>query len=117
MTLTRAVRKIFGTSRPECGSAQPVGHNRFEDMGVYESVSANKIGTSRLECGSAQPVGYNRFDEMGAYGSVFAIKHTGVIMSVHQSQMDAVDNSYLKQSDPRMPVLAPERSTRSSFGK
>jgi hypothetical protein len=34
-----------------------------------------------------------------------------------QSQMDAVDNSYLKQSDPRMPVLAPERSTRSSFGK
>ena len=28
-----------------------------------------------------------------------------------QSQMDAVDNSYLKQSDPRMPVLNPERST------
>ncbi len=34
-----------------------------------------------------------------------------------QSQMDAVDNSYLKQSDPRMPVLNPERSTRTSFGK
>ena len=33
------------------------------------------------------------------------------------SQMDAVDNSYLRNSDPRMPVLNPERSTRTSFGK
>ena len=33
------------------------------------------------------------------------------------SQMNAVDNSYLRNSDPRMPVLNPERSTRSSFGK
>ena len=34
-----------------------------------------------------------------------------------KSQMQAVDNSYLRQSDPRMPVLNPERSTRTSFGK
>ena len=34
-----------------------------------------------------------------------------------ESQMQAVDNSYLRNSDPRMPVLNPERSTRSSFGK
>ena len=34
-----------------------------------------------------------------------------------ESQMEAVDNSYLRNSDPRMPVLNPERSTRSSFGK
>ena len=34
-----------------------------------------------------------------------------------ESQMDAVDNSYLRDSDPRMPVLKPERSTRNSFGK
>ena len=34
-----------------------------------------------------------------------------------ESQMDAVDNSYLRNSDPRMPVLNPERSTRTSFGK
>jgi hypothetical protein len=34
-----------------------------------------------------------------------------------QNQMNAVDNSYLRNSDPRMPVLDPERSTRSSFGK
>ena len=31
--------------------------------------------------------------------------------------MDAVDNNYLRQSDPRMPVLKPERTTRTSFGK
>ena len=34
-----------------------------------------------------------------------------------QSHMNAVDNSYLRNSDPRMPVLNPERSTRTSFGK
>jgi len=34
-----------------------------------------------------------------------------------QNQMQAVDNSYLRNSDPRMPVLDSERSTRSSFGK
>tara|TARA_Y100000114_G_scaffold157209_1_gene188027 strand:+ start:3252 stop:3695 length:444 start_codon:yes stop_codon:yes gene_type:complete len=34
-----------------------------------------------------------------------------------QSQMAAVDNSYLKQSDPRMPLLKPERQSRTSFGK
>ena len=33
-----------------------------------------------------------------------------------KNQMQAVDNSYLRQSDPRMPVLDPERSTRTSFG-
>jgi hypothetical protein len=33
-------------------------------------------------------------------------------------QMDAVDNNFLRASDPRMPVLRPERSTRqTSFGK
>ena len=31
-----------------------------------------------------------------------------------QGQMAAVDNSYLKQSDPRMPLLKPERQTRTS---
>ncbi|MFZ9129673.1 MAG: hypothetical protein ACO20O_11350 [Pseudomonadales bacterium] len=33
------------------------------------------------------------------------------------SQMQAVDNNYLRNSDPRMPVLKPERATRTSFGK
>lgn len=29
-----------------------------------------------------------------------------------EGQMQAVDNSYLRQSDPRMPMLKPERQTR-----
>lgn len=32
-------------------------------------------------------------------------------------QIEAVDRSYLRQSDPRMPVLKPERSSRTSFGE
>lgn len=34
-----------------------------------------------------------------------------------RGQMDAVDRNYLRESDPRMPVLKPERSSRTSFGK
>ncbi len=35
-----------------------------------------------------------------------------------ESQMEAVDTNYLRQSDPRMPVLAPERKTRTTaFGE
>jgi len=33
-----------------------------------------------------------------------------------QQQIDAVDNSYLRENDPRMPLLKPERSTRVNFG-
>ena len=33
------------------------------------------------------------------------------------SQMESVDNNFLKQNDPRMPVLQPERSTRTTFGR
>ena len=35
-------------------------------------------------------------------------------LEMARDQMAAVDNSYLRQSDPRMPVLNPERSTRTS---
>jgi len=34
-----------------------------------------------------------------------------------ESQMESVDNNFLKQNDPRMPVLNPERSTRTTFGR
>lgn len=34
-----------------------------------------------------------------------------------QHAIDAVDRNYLRENDPRMPVLNPERSTRTSFGK
>ncbi|WP_339863198.1 hypothetical protein [Thalassospira alkalitolerans] len=33
-----------------------------------------------------------------------------------QSQMQAVDNAYMRENDPRMPVLAPDRKTRVAFG-
>lgn len=34
-----------------------------------------------------------------------------------KTQMDAVDRNYLRESDPRMPVLQSERSTKTSFGR
>ncbi len=34
-----------------------------------------------------------------------------------ESQMQAVDNAYMRENDPRMPVLAPDRKTRVAFGK
>lgn len=34
-----------------------------------------------------------------------------------RQQMEAVDRNYMRESDPRMPVLAPERSSRTTFGK
>jgi len=32
-------------------------------------------------------------------------------------QMESVDNSFMRENDPRMPLLKPDRTTRSSFGK
>lgn len=34
-----------------------------------------------------------------------------------KAQIDAVDRNYMRESDARMPVLRPERSTRTTFGK
>ena len=36
---------------------------------------------------------------------------------IAESQMSSVDNNYLRESDPRMPMLNPERSTRTTFGR
>lgn len=33
-----------------------------------------------------------------------------------QNQMQAVDNSFMRESDPRMPVLPPDRKTSVTFG-
>tara|TARA_R110000824_G_scaffold282809_2_gene471111 strand:- start:146 stop:616 length:471 start_codon:yes stop_codon:yes gene_type:complete len=33
-----------------------------------------------------------------------------------ESQMQAVDNNYMRENDPRMPVLAPNRKTSVAFG-
>ncbi len=32
------------------------------------------------------------------------------------SQMEAVDNSFMRENNPRMPLLKPERSTKVTFG-
>lgn len=34
-----------------------------------------------------------------------------------QKQMESVDNNYMRENDPRMPLLKPEKSTRTTFGK
>lgn len=38
-------------------------------------------------------------------------------LEMAQNQIDAVDRNFMRESDPRMPVLRPERSTKTSFGK
>jgi hypothetical protein len=30
--------------------------------------------------------------------------------------MESVDNNYMRENDPRMPLLRPERSTKVQFG-
>ncbi len=34
-----------------------------------------------------------------------------------QQQAQSIDNNYLKESDPRMPMLEPQKQTRVTFGK
>ena len=37
--------------------------------------------------------------------------------NIANNQMESVDNNFMRESDPRMPVLKPERSTRTTFGR
>jgi hypothetical protein len=32
-------------------------------------------------------------------------------------QMESVDHSFMKENDPRMPLLNPERTSRTTFGR
>ena len=34
-----------------------------------------------------------------------------------EQQMESVDNNYMRENDPRMPLLQPERRTRTQFGR
>lgn len=36
---------------------------------------------------------------------------------VADNQLQSVDNNYLRENDPRMPLLQPERNTRTTFGR
>ena len=38
------------------------------------------------------------------------------LQDINDRQMESVDNSYLRENDPRMPLLKPERQTKVSFG-
>jgi len=37
--------------------------------------------------------------------------------NVAQQQMDSVDNSFMRENDPRMPLLKPERISKTTFGR
>lgn len=45
----------------------------------------------------------------------FVEQRTAYYENATQSQMDAVDNNYMKENDPRMPLFA-ERKSKVSFG-
>ena len=37
--------------------------------------------------------------------------------NVAANQMESVDNNFMRENDPRMPLMKPERSTRTTFGR
>ena len=42
---------------------------------------------------------------------------SGCSQQMAAQQMESVDNSFMRENDPRMPLLKPDRTTRTSFGK
>tara|TARA_R110001583_G_scaffold55916_4_gene169523 strand:- start:590 stop:1060 length:471 start_codon:yes stop_codon:yes gene_type:complete len=80
-------------------------HPELQIMSDHNSDWANKGGIEvggLLLCKAAQETVAKRQD--------YYAKHAA-------SQMEAVDNAYMRENDPRMPVLAPDRKTRVAFGK
>jgi hypothetical protein len=67
----------------------------------------------------------SRFDGMIEIGGLLLCqapeedvkKRTEYYRNMANSQMDAVDNSYMGENDPRMPLLNPDRTSRTTFGK
>ncbi len=65
-----------------------------------------------------------RFDGAAVVGGLMLCKNSAekmkqrqeYINKVNQEQMDAVDQSFMREQDARMPLLPPERRTRGSFG-
>jgi hypothetical protein len=45
------------------------------------------------------------------------ISRTKHYQKISQQQMESVDRNYLRENDPRMPLLRPEKSSRTTFGK
>ena len=46
-----------------------------------------------------------------------ALKRRKYYANMSAQQMEGVDHNYLRQNDPRMPLLNPERKSRTSFGR
>ena len=44
-------------------------------------------------------------------------KRAAYYQQMASSQMESVDNSFMRENDPRMPLLKPDRTTRTQFGK
>lgn len=67
----------------------------------------------------------SRFEGNIEVGGLLLCKAPADIMNQRQeyfermasTQMESVDNNFLRENDPRMPVLNPERSTRTTFGR
>lgn len=65
-----------------------------------------------------------RFDGAAVVGGLMLCKNSAEKMQQRQAymdktnkeQMDAVDQSFMREQDARMPLLPPERRTRVSFG-
>ena len=36
---------------------------------------------------------------------------------IRTATVESIDNNYLRESDPRMPMLEPQRNSRTTFGK
>ena len=47
----------------------------------------------------------------------YTASRTEAHKEMNANQINSVDNNFLRQSDSRMPVLPPERSTKTTFGK
>lgn len=66
----------------------------------------------------------SRFDGNVEVGGLLLCKNTRENVEARQEyiqemtdrQMESVDNNYMRENDPRMPVLRPEKKTKVSFG-
>lgn len=45
------------------------------------------------------------------------VKRREYFANMSAKQIESVDRNYMKENDPRMPLLAPERKTRTEFGR
>ncbi len=89
------------------------------------SDALGRLTKSLHELGNLQPITWNAKTGNIEIGGLLLCKapegkvkqREEYFQNMAESQMESVDNNFLKQNDPRMPVLQPERSTRTTFGR